>query len=124
MIIKVPLSTRFTIYITKKIKFNSMGPIEVLLSVLSGFAIIAFFLIFKLLKELAKVQIDLRVAKINCQKDIDRLEDKISHHVNYDTRKLNDSISNLQSMQDKLLHTLDKYIESPQLSKDKELING
>ena len=102
-----------------------MDAIEVLVSILSGFGIIAFTLIFKLLKELGKVQVDLRVAKINCQKDIDRLEEKISKHVNQDTRRLNDEITRLQKMQSELLGILDKHLETkPTSNKSKELING
>ncbi len=64
-----------------------MGPYEVLISILRGFGIIAFLLIFKLLREFSKVQIDLKVAKINCQKDLDRFDKKITKHVNHDTQR-------------------------------------
>ena len=76
-----------------------MDAYQVLVSILSGFGIIAFLLIFKLLRELGKVQIDLKVSKIHCQKDLDRLEEKITKHVNHDTRRLNDEIARLQRMQ-------------------------
>lgn len=102
-----------------------MGTYEVLISILSGFGIIAFLLIFKLLRELSKVQIDLKVAKINCQKDLDRLEEKITKHVNHDTRRLNDEITRLQKMQSELLAILDKHLTlDSSKSKKKELIKG
>lgn len=101
-----------------------MGTYEVLISILSGFGIIAFLLIFKLLRELSKVQIDLKVAKINCQKDLDRLEEKISKHVNHDTKRLNDEITRLQRMQSELLAILDKHLSVEPSKKKKELIKG
>jgi len=102
-----------------------MGAIEVLISILSGFGIISFLLIFKLLRELSRVQVDLRVAKINCQKDLDRLEERISKHVNHDTRRLNDEITRLQKMQTELLNILDKHLSTQPTQVDtKELIKG
>lgn len=101
-----------------------MGVYEVLISILSGFGIIAFLLIFKLLRELSKVQIDLKVAKINCQKDLDRLEEKITKHVNHDTRRLNDEITRLQRMQSELLAILDKHLTVDESKTKKELIKG
>jgi len=101
-----------------------MDAYEVLISILSGFGIIAFLLIFKLLRELSKVQIDLKVAKINCQKDLDRLEEKITKHVNHDTRRLNDEITRLQKMQSELLSILDKHLEVQKVKKEKEILKG
>ena len=101
-----------------------MDAYEVLISILSGFGIIAFLLIFKLLRELSKVQIDLKVAKINCQKDLDRLEEKITKHVNHDTRRLNDEITRLQKMQSELLSILDKHLEVEKVNKEKEILKG
>lgn len=83
-----------------------MGTHDILISILSGFSIIGFLLIFKLLKDLSKVQIDLKVARINYQKDLDRLEYQISKHVNDDTKRLNDEITRLQHMQSELLTIL------------------
>lgn len=102
-----------------------MDAIEILVSILSGFGIMSFLLIFKLLRELGRVQVDLRVAKINCQKDLDRLENKISKHVNQDTKRLNDEITRLQKMQSELLGILDKHLSTKPTSKNsKELIKG
>lgn len=101
-----------------------MGTHDVLISILSGFSIIGFLLIFKLLRELSKVQIDLKVSKINCQKDLDRLEYKISKHVNDDTKRLNDEITRLQQMQKELLSILDKHLELNNIPTKKELIKG
>ena len=101
-----------------------MDAYEVLISILSGFGIIAFLLIFKLLRELSKVQVDLKVAKINCQKDLDRLEDRITKHVNHDTKRLNDEISRLQKMQSELLAILDKHLGVDNPKKEKEIIKG
>lgn len=102
-----------------------MDAIEILVSILSGFGIISFLLIFKLLRELGRVHVDLKVAKINCQKDLDRLEDKISKHVNQDTKRLNAEINRLQNMQTELLGILDKHLSSKPASKEvKKLIKG
>ena len=101
-----------------------MDAYQVLISILSGFGIIAFLLIFKLLRELSKVQVDLKVAKINCQKDFDRLEDRITKHVNHDTKRLNDEISRLQKMQSELLAILDKHLGVVSPKKEKEIIKG
>ena len=101
-----------------------MDAYQVLISILSGFGIIAFLLIFKLLRELSKVQVDLKVAKINCQKDLDRLEDRITKHVNHDTKRLNDEISRLQKMQSELLAILDKHLGVYNPKKEKEILKG
>jgi hypothetical protein len=101
-----------------------MDAYQVLVSILSGFGIIAFLLIFKLLRELGKVQVDLKVAKINCQKDLDRLEEKITKHVNHDTRKLNDEITRLQKMQSELLNILDKHLDTSNYKNQREIIKG
>lgn len=101
-----------------------MDAYEVLISILSGFGIIAFVLIFKLLRELGKVQVDLKVAKINCQRDLDRLESKITKHVNHDTKRLNDEITRLQKMQSELLTILDKHLDTAPPKNKKELIAG
>ena len=101
-----------------------MDAYQVLISILSGFGIIAFLLIFKLLRELSKVQVDLKVAKINCQKDLDRLEEKITKHVNHDTRKLNDEITRLQKMQSELLAILDKHLDTSKHTKEPEILKG
>jgi hypothetical protein len=101
-----------------------MDAYEVLISILSGFGIIAFLLIFKLLRELSKVQVDLKVAKINCQKDLDRLEEKITKHVNQDTKRLNDEITRLQRMQSELLAILDKHLGVINSKEEKEILKG
>ena len=101
-----------------------MDAYQVLISILSGFGIISFLLIFKLLRELSKVQVDLKVAKINCQKDLDRLENRITKHVNHDTKRLNDEISRLQKMQSELLAILDKHLGVDNPKKEKEIIKG
>jgi hypothetical protein len=101
-----------------------MDAYEVLISILSGFGIIAFLLIFKLLRELSKVQVDLKVAKINCQKDLDRLEEKITKHVNHDTKRLNDEITRLQRMQSELLAILDKHLGVINSKEEKEILKG
>lgn len=101
-----------------------MDSYEVLISILSGFGIIAFLLIFKLLRELGRVQVDLKVAKINCQKDLDRLEEKITKHVNHDTKRLNDEITRLQRMQSELLAILDKHLSVESPKKEREILNG
>lgn len=101
-----------------------MGTHDILISMLSGFGIIGFVLIFKLLRELGKVQVDLKVAKINCQKDLDRLEEKISKHVNQDSKRLNDEITRLQQMQSELMSILDKHLDYGSTKPEKELIKG
>jgi predicted PurR-regulated permease PerM len=101
-----------------------MDAYQVLISILSGFGIIGFLLIFKLLRELSKVQVDLKVAKINCQKDLDRLEDRITKHVNHDTKRLNDEISRLQKMQSELLTILDKHLDTSTHNNQKEILKG
>jgi len=101
-----------------------MDAYEVLISILSGFGIIAFLLIFKLLRELSKVQVDLKVAKIDCQKDLDRLEEKITKHVNHDTKRLNDEITRLQRMQSELLAILDKHLGVINSKEEKEILKG
>ena len=61
------------------------------------------FVIIKLMSSLSDLKYELKLGKINCQKDLDRLEDKINRFSNQ---------SSSQSQYSKDIEKLDKLIKS------------
>ena len=90
---------------------------EVLIAILAGYSVVSVFFIVRTMISISNVQLELRVNKVTCQKDLERLEERISRHINNDTRKLDEDIARLEKVQKSLSDIVDSTIKSSKLLK-------
>ena len=89
--------------------FIIFGTISIVVLVLT-------FTIFKLQSSVSDLRYELKLGKINCQKDLDRLEDKVNQIVQKDSQTYSNEIIRLE----KLHKSLTKLVDS----KEDELRNN
>tara|TARA_B110000977_G_scaffold63727_1_gene86685 strand:+ start:718 stop:1020 length:303 start_codon:yes stop_codon:yes gene_type:complete len=89
--------------------FIIFGTISIVVLVLT-------FIIFKLQSSVSDLRYELKLGKINCQKDLDRLEDKVNQIVQRDSQTYSNEIIRLE----KLHKSLTKLVDS----KEDELRNN
>lgn len=89
--------------------FIIFGTISIVVLVLT-------FIIFKLQSSVSDLRYELKLGRINCQKDMDRLEDKINQIVQRDSQTYSNEIIRLE----KLHKSLTKLVDS----KEDELRNN
>jgi uncharacterized membrane protein len=70
--------------------------------------IFGIFVIIRMMYETNELKYELKLAKVNCQRDLDRIEDKINQLVHKDSSYYFNEIQKL----DKLQKTLTKLIDS------------
>ena len=70
--------------------------------------IVALIIIIRMMYQTNELKYELKLAKINCQKDLDRIEDKINQLANKDGSHYLNEVHKL----DKLQKTLAKLIDS------------
>ena len=70
--------------------------------------IVAVIVILRMIYQTNELKYELKLAKVNCQKDLDRIEDKINQLVHKDSSYYFNEIQKL----DKLQKTLTKLIDS------------
>lgn len=89
--------------------FIIFGTISIVVLVLT-------FIIFKLQSSVSDLRYELKLGRINCQKDLDRLEDKVNQIVQRDSQTYSNEIIRLE----KLHKSLTKLVDS----KEDELRNN
>jgi uncharacterized membrane protein len=77
-------------------------------SIIGIFFIFGIFVIIRMMYQTNELKFELKLAKVNCQKDLDRIEQKINQLANKDTSYHFNEIQKL----DKLQKTLAKLIDS------------
>lgn len=70
--------------------------------------ILAIIVILRMIYQTNELKYELKLAKVNCQKDLDRIEDKINQLASKDSSHYLNEVEKL----DKLQKTLAKLIES------------
>jgi uncharacterized membrane protein len=70
--------------------------------------IVAVIVILRMIYQTNELKYELKLAKVNCQKDLDRIEDKINQLANKDSSYYLNEVQKL----DKLQKTLSKLIDS------------
>lgn len=70
--------------------------------------ILAIIVILRMIYQTNELKYELKLAKVNCQKDLDRIEDKINQLANKDSSHYLNEVEKL----DKLQKTLTKLIDS------------
>ena len=94
--------------------FITFGSISIVVLVLT-------FIIFKLQSSVSDLRYELKLAKMNCQKDLDRLEDKINQIVHRDSQIYSNEIIRLE----KLHKSLTKLVDSKEdeIKNNRKLLN-
>jgi|TARA_B110000285_G_scaffold182206_1_gene205870 predicted Holliday junction resolvase-like endonuclease len=72
--------------------------------------LILTFIIFRLTSSVSDLRYELKLGKINCQKDLDRLEDKINNVLSQ-SNSSKEYLKDLEKI-DSLVKTLNKVLES------------
>tara|TARA_R110000765_G_C18893224_1_gene603302 strand:- start:545 stop:847 length:303 start_codon:yes stop_codon:yes gene_type:complete len=80
--------------------FIIFGTISIVVLVLT-------FIIFKLQSSVSDLRYELKLGKINCQKDLDRLEDKINQIVVKDSDTYSREIEKLEQLHKSLIKLVD-----------------
>jgi|TARA_B110000914_G_scaffold219963_1_gene229329 low affinity Fe/Cu permease len=80
--------------------FIIFGTISIVVLVLT-------FIIFKLQSSVSDLRYELKLGKINCQKDLDRLEDKINQIVVKDSETYSREIEKLEQLHKSLIKLVD-----------------
>jgi predicted PurR-regulated permease PerM len=82
----------------------------VALSAISILFLISLVVVFKLMYDLNNLKYELKLGKINCQKDLDRLEDRINNLVRNDSNQFGKELEKLEKIQQKLLKIIEDGI--------------
>jgi predicted PurR-regulated permease PerM len=94
-------------------EWNTMDNIQIVeyiliaLSSVSILFLISVGFVFKLMYELSNLKYELKLGKINCQKDLDRLEDKINNILSRDSKYYERELEKLEKIQQNLLKIVD-----------------
>lgn len=78
--------------------------------------LVSITIIFRLMYQMSDMKYELKLGKINCQKDLDRLEDKINQIAMRDSSVYSKEIDKLEQLHQSLSKLVDvKEIETQQL---------
>jgi len=77
--------------------------------------VISVAVIIRLIFQINELKYELKLAKINCQKDLDRIEDKINQLSNKDSSYYLNEIEKLNKLQATLNRLVESKIESLEL---------
>ena len=69
--------------------------------------LISLAVIFRLMYQMSNLTYELKLGKINCQKDLDRLEDRINQLASFNTNGYRKELEELQRLHDKLSKLVD-----------------
>jgi predicted PurR-regulated permease PerM len=83
--------------------------------------LISLAIIFKLMYQMSNLTYELKLGKINCQKDLDRLEDRINQLDNRSNEGYRREIEELQRLHDKLSKLVDD--KEMEIKSAKKLLN-
>jgi biopolymer transport protein ExbD len=79
-------------------------------SVIGIIFILGIFLIIRMMYQTNELKYELKLAKVNCQKDLDRIEDKINQLVHKDSSYYFNEIQKLEKLQNTLAKLIDSQI--------------
>jgi len=79
--------------------------------------IIGIFIIIRMMYQTNELKYELKLSKINCQKDLDRIEDKINQLANKDSSYYLNEVHKLDKLQKTLTKLIDSQIDKIDLSK-------
>ena len=89
-----------------------MDSVEILFYI-GGFLIVSLSVLsVKLLNDISNLRFDLKLGKMNCQKDLDRLEEKINRVINSESKQVQRDIDKLDKIQKSLQTIIDNEIKS------------
>lgn len=89
-----------------------MDSVEILFYI-GGFLIVSLSVLsIKLLNDISNLRFDLKLGKMNCQKDLDRLEEKINRVINSESKQVQRDIDKLDKIQKSLQTIIDNEIKS------------
>ena len=101
--------------------------VEYLLIALSSVTIlflVSLGFVFKLMYDLNNLKYELKLGKINCQKDLDRLEDKINNILHKDATHFEKELVKLEKIQQTLLKIVDDGIYNNDVNRhSKRILN-
>lgn len=80
------------------------------LSTISILFLISLVVVFKLMYDLNNLKYELKLGKINCQKDLERLEDRINNLVRNDSNQFAKELEKLEKIQQNLLKIIEDGI--------------
>ena len=92
------------------------------LSTISILFLISLTIVFKLTYDLNNLKYELKLGKINCQKDLDRLEDKINSILRKDTNQFEKELEKLEKIQQTLLKIVDDGIYNTDINRNSKRI--
>ena len=92
------------------------------LSTISTLFLISLGFVFKLMYDLNNLKYELKLGKINCQKDLDRLEDKINSILRKDTNQFEKELEKLEKIQQTLLKIVDDGIYNTDINRNSKRI--
>jgi biopolymer transport protein ExbD len=79
-------------------------------SVIGIIFILGIFLIIRMMYQTNELKYELKLAKVNCQKDLDRIEDKINQLVHKDSSYYFNEIQKLEKLQNTLAKLIDSQV--------------
>jgi len=83
--------------------------------------LISIGIILRLMYQMSDLNYELKLGKINCQKDLDRLEDRINQLANRDTETYRNEIQKLEKLHKSLSELID--IREAEIQKSKQILN-
>lgn len=83
--------------------------------------LISIAIILRLMYQMSDLNYELKLGKINCQKDLDRLEDRINQLANRDTETYRKEIQKLEKLHKSLSELID--IREAEIQKSKQILN-
>ena len=84
------------------------------------------FFVIKLMTDLNKLNFQLELGKVNCQKDLDRLEEKINRIINKESKQVEREYEKLDKIQKSLQSIIDNELKNTEGLKsisNKSLLN-
>ena len=79
-------------------------------SIIGIIFILGIFVIIRMMYQTNELKYELKLAKINCQKDLDRIEDKINQLVHKDSSYYFNEIQKLEKLQNTLAKLIDSQV--------------
>jgi len=83
--------------------------------------LIAIGIILRLIDQMSDINYELKLNRINCQKDLDRLEDRINQLANKDNDTYKKEIQKLEKLHKSLSELID--IREAEIQKSKQILN-
>jgi biopolymer transport protein ExbD len=79
-------------------------------SIIAIIFILGMFVIIRMMYQTSELKYELKLAKVNCQKDLDRIEDKINQLVHKDSSYYFNEIQKLEKLQNTLAKLIDSQV--------------